>query len=204
MAAADPGQAPGHDDEDAYIRLLDADWGEIYPRLLLFAHRHLQRTGLVATPKDLVQDAIAKTLAGALNAQAPQRHWNPTATTLFNHLRWVISSDCSHPSRVYRRLGESLDDSVFQIRSHLPTAEEGHAEQDYIDFVGRRDAEAGRVAELILHQGLKEATELSEAMGMPVSRIERLKKKLRLLSKMYLNPDSDVSEKTRKEGSDGV
>jgi hypothetical protein len=56
------------------------------------------------------------------------------------------------------------------------------------------------MSRLILKDGLKESKEFSEAMDMPVSRIDRLKKKLRKISVSYMSKTSSRTEQIQSAG----
>lgn len=188
---------------DLRPEIRDADWDDIYIRLLAVAAGISKGRRGAGTARDFVHDAISKTLDGKT------RRWDPDNVTLFEHLCGVIRSEISHPGRRYGSASEQqVDDAVIvQFKDGRPNPEDKQVadsvNREFFQFVDKHDARAGAMSRLIIERDMKQSNELSEAMDMPVSRIDRLRKKLRRLAVAYITSSSIETGQAKSAGTPG-
>src|SRR3954447_9498555 len=148
-------------------------WDDLYPRLLLAALGKLgpalwrgERRGQVPggrTAHDAVQTAVEKFLGG-------ERQWNRSKSA-FENLWGAVSSEISNwaTSAENRTTSRTDGETVILLRNPQPTPEEQvlwRSERDrLLQHLRARDADAGRMAELMLIEGLR-GPELAEGMGI--------------------------------------
>jgi DNA-directed RNA polymerase specialized sigma24 family protein len=177
-------------------------WDDLYPRLLLAALGRLgpavwrgERRGQVPggrTAHDAVQTAVEKFLGG-------ERRWN-RGKSAFENLWGAVSSEISNwaTSAENRTTSRTDGEKVVLLRNSEPTPEDQvlwQSERDrLIRHLGARDAEAGRMAELMLAQGLK-GPELAQVMGLEQHRTDAVKKRLRRLVAAYLDAEGEDSRR---------
>jgi hypothetical protein len=177
-------------------------WDDLYPRLLLAALGRLgptvwrgERRGQVPggrTAHDAVQTAVEKFLGG-------KRQWNWDKSA-FENLWGVVSSEISNWATSAENRTTSRPDSemVVQLRNSQPTPEDQvlwQFERDrLLQHLHARDAEAGRLAEFMLVQGLK-GPELAEVMGLEQNRTDAIKKRLKRLVVAYLEAEGEGSRR---------
>ncbi len=177
-------------------------WDDLYPRLLLAALGRLgptvwrgERRGQVPggrTAHDAVQTAVEKFLDG-------KRQWNWDKSA-FENLWGVVSSEISNWATSAENRTTSRPDSemVVQLRNSQPTPENQvlwQFERDrLLQHLYARDAEAGRLAEFMLVQGLK-GPELAEVMGLEQNRTDAIKKRLKRLVAAYLEAEGEGSRR---------
>jgi DNA-directed RNA polymerase specialized sigma24 family protein len=168
-------------------------WDDLYPRLLLAALGRLgpavwrgERRGQIPggrTAHDAVQTAVEKFLGG-------ERQWN-WGKSAFENLWGAVSSEISNwaTSAENRTTSRTDDEKVVLLRNSQPTPEDQvlwQSERDQLlQHLRARDAEAGRMAELMLAHGLK-GPELAEVMGLEQHRTDAIKKRLKRLVAAYL------------------
>ena len=171
-------------------------WDDLYPRLLLAALGRLspaiwrgERRGQVPggrTAHDAVQTAVEKFLGG-------ERQWN-WSKSAFENFWGVVSSEISNwaTSAENKTTSRTDDDKVVLLRNPQPTPEDQvlwRSERDrLLQHLRARDAEAGRMAELMLVEGLK-GPELAERMGLEQHKTDAIKKRLRRLVAAYVEAD---------------
>ena len=173
-------------------------WDDLYPRLLLAALGRLgptiwrgERRGQVPggrTAHDAVQTAVEKFLGG-------ERQWNLSKST-FENLWGAVSSEISNwaTSAENQTTSRTAGEKVILLRNPKPTPEDQvlwQSERDrLLQHLRARDAEAGRIAELMLFEGLK-GPELTEVMGLEQHRTDAIKKRLRRLVAAYVEADGE-------------
>jgi DNA-directed RNA polymerase specialized sigma24 family protein len=171
-------------------------WDDLYPRLLLAALGKLspalwrgERKGQVPggrTAHDAVQTAVEKFLGG-------ERQWNRSKSA-FENLWGAVSSEISNwaTSAENRTTSRTDDDKVVLLRTPQPTPEEQvlwRSERDrLLQHLRARDAEAGRMAELMLVEDLK-GPELAKEMGLEQQKTDAIKKRLRRLVAAYVEAE---------------
>lgn len=177
-------------------------WNDLYPRLLLAALGRLgptiwrgERKGQVPggrTAHDAVQTAVEKFLGG-------ERQWNQSKSA-FENLWGAVSSEISNwaTSAENRTTSRSDGEKVGLLRNPQPTPEDEvlwQSERDrLLQHLHERDAEAGRMATLMLVGGLK-GPELTEAMHLEQHRTDAIKKRLRRLVAAYVEADGEGSRR---------
>jgi hypothetical protein len=171
------------------------DWQDLYPRLMLVAGTKLKRLSWrgrrfgaipgAATSKDIVHDAIVKTISG-------QRVWN-REVPLLHHLVGVISSEVSHlaMSADNRRI---LDPEIIPIADHREdpevTAIRNLQEQNFLVYLEKKKPELRQLAELILYDPSSRSERLSVKLNMSSVEVESLKKALRRATEEYLKSEA--------------
>lgn len=177
-------------------------WDDLYPRLLLAALGRLgptiwrgERRGQVPggrTAHDAVQTAVEKFLGG-------ERQWNRSKSA-FENLWGAVSSEISNwaTSAENRTTSRTDGEKVILLRNPQPTPEDQvlwQSERDrLLQYLRARDAEAGRMAALMLVEGLK-GSELTEVMGLEQHRTDATKKRLRRLVAAYVEADGEGSRR---------
>ena len=172
-------------------------WDDLYPRLLLAALGRLgpavwrgERRGQVPggrTAHDAVQTAVEKFLGG-------ERRWN-WGRSAFENLWGAVSSEISNwaTSAENRTTTRADGASIVPLRSPQPTPEDQalwRSERDrLLRHLRARDAEAGRMAELMLDQGLQ-GPELAAAMGLEQHRADAVKRRLKRQVAAYLEAEA--------------
>lgn len=172
-------------------------WDELYPRLLLAALGRLgptvwrgERRGQVPggrTAHDAVQTAVEKFLGG-------ERQWN-WGKSAFENFWGAVSSEISNwaTSAENRTTSRTDGEPVVLLRNFQPTPEDHvlwQSERDrLLQHLRARDAEAGRMAELMLVQGLK-GPELAAAMGLEQHRTDTVKRRLKRQVAAYLEAEA--------------
>ena len=181
-------------------------WDDLYPRLLLAALGRLgpavwrgERRGQVPggrTAHDAVQTAVEKFLGG-------ERQWN-WGKSAFENLWGAVSSEISNwaTSAENRTTSRAGGEKVLLLRNAQPTPED-HAlwrsERDrLLQHLRARDAEAGRMAELMLDQGLK-GPELAAAMGLEQHRTDTVKRRLKRQVAAYLEAEAEGNRRRAAE-----
>jgi DNA-directed RNA polymerase specialized sigma24 family protein len=181
-------------------------WDDLYPRLLLATLGRLspavwrgERRGQVPggrTAHDAVQTAVAKFLGG-------ERQWN-RGKSAFENLWGAVSSEINNwaTSAENRTTSRADEGTVVLLRHPEPTPEDQVMWRSELDRLLRhlhaRDAEAGRMAELMLVQGLK-GPELAAAMGLEQHRADAAKKRLKRLVAAYLEAADDGGSRRAAE-----
>ena len=178
---------------------LAQDWDDLMPRLHVFAIRRLTRTawygrrgsGLSDAARDLVQDAITKTIAGI-------RVWDRATCTLFQHLAWVIVSDISHTPKWSQSHPTASDEGRPNGSSCWPPdmADEAPDQEQValwrseqrrlIEYLSGHDSMLGRMAQLMLTKDVWETRELSDQLRIPPSAVANLRKRLKRAVWSYL------------------
>jgi DNA-directed RNA polymerase specialized sigma24 family protein len=177
-------------------------WGDLYPRLLLAALGRLgstvwrgERRAQVPggrTAHDAVQTAVEKFLGG-------ERQWN-WGRSAFENLWGAVSSEISNwaTSAENRTTSRADGDKIVLLRNFEPTPEDQvlwQSERDrLLQHLAGRDAEAARMAEFMLVQGLK-GPELAEAMGLEQRRTDTVKKRLKRLVAIYVEAGGEGSRR---------
>ena len=172
-------------------------WDDLYPRLLLAALGRLgpavwrgERRGQVPggrTAHDAVQTAVEKFLGG-------ERQWN-WGKSAFENLWGAVSSEISNwaTSAENRTTSRTDGETVVPLRNPQPTPEDQvlwRSERDrLLQHLRARDAEAGRMAELMLDQGLK-GPELAATMGLEQHRTDAVKRRLKRQVVAYLEAEA--------------
>ena len=175
-------------------------WDDLYPRLLLAALGRLgpaiwrgERRGQVPggrTAHDAVQTAVEKFLGG-------ERQWNPSKSA-FENLWGAVSSEISNwaTSAENRTTSRTDGERIILLRNPQPTPEDQvlwRSERDrLLQHLRVRDADAGRMAALMLIEGLK-GPELTEGMGLEQHKTDAIKKRLRRLVAAYVEADGEGS-----------
>ena len=176
-------------------------WDELVPRLLLLATSRLghmswrgcPRGGLPGTiePADLVNEAIAKTIAGV-------RLWHPEACSLFKHLASIIVQDVSHAANssenrlTLAHRGPPASDGFWppDIADETPDQEQvalWRSEQSQLlDFLSGVDPMIGKIAELRLARDLRETRELCVALAATPAEVANLRKRMKRALCAYL------------------
>jgi hypothetical protein len=177
-------------------------WDDLYPRLLLAALGRLgptvwrgERRGQVPggrTAHDAVQTAVEKFLGG-------KRQWNWDKSA-FENFWGAVSSEISNwatsaENRTTMRTDSDLDTLV---RNPQPSPEDlvlWRSERDrLLQHLLAKDAEAGRMAELMLVDGLK-GPELPEALATGQHRTDTIKRRLKRLVVAYVEADGEGSRR---------
>jgi DNA-directed RNA polymerase specialized sigma24 family protein len=177
-------------------------WDDLYPRLLLAALGRLgptiwrgERRGQIPggrTAHDAVQTAVEKFLGG-------ERQWNRSKSA-FENLWGAVSSEISNwaTSAENRTTLRTDGERVILLRNPQPTPEDQvlwQSERDrLLQYLRARDAEAGRMAALMLVEGLK-GSELTEMMGLEQHKTDAIKKRLRRLVAAYVEADGEGSRR---------
>ncbi|HEX6141767.1 MAG TPA: hypothetical protein VFZ01_03545 [Geminicoccaceae bacterium] len=170
------------------------DWDDLVPRLLLLATSRLARMtwrgvrrGAIPgglQPEDVVNDAIAKTIAGV-------RVWSRDCT-LFQHLAGVVISDISHAANaIENRLGrDDGDDGHREPAADGPDQEQVALWRDeqrrllaHLDGI---DPRLAGLARLMLEQDLRDTAPLVAALGVPAAEIANLRKRLKRATRAWL------------------
>ena len=154
-------------------------WDDLYPRLLLAALGRLgptiwrgERRGQVPggrTAHDAVQTAVEKFLGG-------ERQWNRSKSA-FENLWGAVSSEISNwaTSAENRTTSRTDGEKVILLRNLQPTPEDQvlwQSERErLLQYLRARDAEAGRMAALMLVEGLK-GPELAAMLFTLMGRLE--------------------------------
>jgi DNA-directed RNA polymerase specialized sigma24 family protein len=175
-------------------------WDDLYPRLLLAALGRLsptiwrgERRGQVPggrTAHDAVQTAVEKFLGG-------ERQWNRSKSA-FENLWGAVSSEISNwaTSAENRTTSRTDGETVILLRNTQPTPEDQvlwQSERErLLQYLRARDAEAGRMAALMLIEGLK-GPELAEGMGLEQHKTDATKKRLRRLIAAYVEANGERS-----------
>jgi hypothetical protein len=172
------------------------DWKDLYPRLLYLAALKLRRlrwrgkpSGPVPggkTAKDIVHDAIAKTMSG-------QRTWNRDHS-LFDHLAGVISSDISQlvNSAENKWTLRADDEKILHIADHIEDPEtiavRKSQEQRFFAYLeARKPAPLLRqLAELILYHRGGHTSELAKTLNLSITELDSLKRTLRRATNKFL------------------
>jgi hypothetical protein len=177
------GGVTGMDDWPDFSRV---DWKDVYPRLLLATVGRLRRSRWRGAGEmhatDFVQTAIEK-------AMSRQRSWDPNRS-LFQNLWQVVSSEVSHAAVSYENKNlDPVDETVVQIRDYRENPEDTAIYRSQLDhllnYLHFHDADAARIADLILNVGLTKSIELSVRLKRPVHEIENIKKRLRRYCQKY-------------------
>jgi hypothetical protein len=177
------------------------NWKDVYPRLLLATVARLRRSRwrreceMHAT--DFVQTAIEK-------ATSRQRSWNPNLS-LFQNLWQVVSSEVSHAAVSYENKNlDPVDETTVQISDCRQNPEETAIYRSQVDhllsYLHFHDAEAARIANLVLNAGITKSRDLSIQLKRPVHEIENIKKRLRRHCQKYQQeqePPSSLVKRTK-------
>ena len=165
------------------------DWASIddlYPRLLLVAYRELKRRSWLGQrsgpspggmePKDVVQDAIVKTISG-------QRVWKPSEISLFRHLIGVIRSDINHLADSSENVMTRREDEMSALAPDSREDPETIAireldKQRYFLFLERKRLALRRLAELILNDSVTETISLAQRLSLSARDVDSLKRAL--------------------------
>jgi hypothetical protein len=180
------------------------DWADRYPRLLIFAAGKLKRLrwrgepfGAIpgaATPKDVVHDAIVKTISGV-------RQWNRTTTSLFDHLVGVISSNVSHlVQTAENRRTLRADEKILvieDIREDPETTDIRRLqEQKFLSYLENKRPVLRQLAESILNDPAANTTlELAIKFNLSIRQTESLKTSLRRATKEFLEKEQALKGK---------
>jgi DNA-directed RNA polymerase specialized sigma24 family protein len=180
----------------------EADLHEIVPRLLFWTIKAIKRRswlghrggplpgGLEA--QDLVQQALTKLLTG-------ERQWDPDKVDLLRFLMGAIRSEISNlvvgkENTQTRRIEDPIEgkqpipnspDIVLeavhpsQWERGLFTADEDAKEREAILQLLKDDPKAERLAELIIDDDIDKPASLARLLGIPVTEIHAIKKRLR-------------------------
>ena len=122
-----------------------------------------------------------------------ERQWN-WGKSAFENLWGAVSSEISNwaTSAENRTTSRTDGEKVVLLRNSEPTPEDQvlwQSERDrLIRHLRARDAEAGRMAELMLDQGLK-GPELAAAMGLEQHRADAVKRRLKRQVAAYLEAE---------------
>jgi hypothetical protein len=180
------GAGGGVERMDDWPDFRDANWSDLYPRLLLYAVGRLG--GLLwsrARPQyqDFVQRAIEKALSG-------ERSYD-RRKTFFQNLCQIISSDISHEVQSYENKHTvPEDDTVVNLVDYKQNPEDtthyGELVRDFLYYLGSRDDLAKEIADLMINSDITKSTELALTLGLSVQQIENAKKRLRRLTEHYL------------------
>ena len=166
-------------------------WQDIIPRVVLFAQSLLRRkpfAGADVSPEDLTWSAIEKTLSGI-------RQWDIERIGIVEHLMGVVSSDLYNS---IRKRASAPTESLFEIAAEqipsddLTPEEQAVGKSEFLNLLRYLENSDHRVAELAALTasfGATQPSELAELMGLPVSEIYNLKRKLRRLAERYLSRD---------------
>ena len=177
----------------------DIDWDDLAPRLVLYAHRKINRriwrgSRSKTVPggqdaNDIAQKAIEKTIAG-------DRLWKPEKHTLFKHLTDVVDSEVSH--LVNGKENRSIhvpDDAIEMQPCNKATPEDEvliiQEKKRLIEFIEKKDKLAGRMAKIMFEKDVTDNIGLSSELGTSVRETENIKKRLK----------RSVSEYRKSEGS---
>ena len=175
------------------------EWDDLVPRLLLLASSRLARMtwrgvrrGAIPAalqPEDVVNDAIAKTIAGV-------RVWNDECT-LFQHLAGVVVSDISHAAEAKEnRLGldGGGDDPHDEAPADRPDQEQVALWRDQqrrlLSHLAAIEPRLAELARLMLDQDLRETAPLAAALRVPASEIANLRKRLKRATRAWLVEDA--------------
>lgn len=167
------------------------NWKVLMPQLEYFALGRLKGTlPRVAEAKDLVQQAVAKTIGG-------ERRWTPESCTLFQHLAGVIKSDISHAtgSSEARLMvsdpGPANGESVWppDVADESPNQEQleewRSEERRLLDFLGCQDAKLERMARFVHLDDVRETGDLCRLLELSPAEIANLRKRLKRALQAY-------------------
>ncbi len=176
-------------------------WDELVPRLLLLATSRLghmtwrgcPRGGSpgATEPADVVNEAIAKTIAGA-------RPWHPETCSLFQHLAGVIVQEVSHAANssenrltlAHRGPPDADGSWPPDIADETPDQEQvalwRSEQRQMLNFLSGVDPMIGKMAGLILVRDLRETRELCVALGATPAEVANLRKRMKRAVCAYL------------------
>jgi hypothetical protein len=178
------------------------DWDDLYPRLMLIAAGKLRRltwrgerfgSGAIPggkTAKDIVHDAIVKTMSG-------DRLWD-RANPLLEHLAGVISSEISNlvTAAENRRTHRADDKLVLMIPDQCEDPEtivlRKKQEQEFLIYLEKKKPILRLLAELILYDPVGGTPELMVKLSLSFREVESLKKALRRATEDYGNGGSEL------------
>lgn len=165
----------------------DIDWDDLVPRLILYAHRKINRliwrgskSKTLPDGQDaqgIVQTAIAKTIAG-------DRRWKQEKHSLFKHLKDVIDSEISHlvnrnENRSFHVSDETIETQPCSRFSPEDAVLLKQEKNRLIDFIYKKDKDAGRLARIMLEKEIDDNIGLSNELGISVREVENTKKRLK-------------------------
>ena len=198
---------------DIVNRIRGADWGELYPVLILFAQirlRHALNTygnpvieGLDANV--LLDQAIDKTMDGT-------RTWNYEEVSLEAHLKGVIRSDVSSffKKDVARRIAdpvETKDGLVNAIDVHMDHSlrpdstvsdrEDLTLKRQHLDAFKASVADDAELAQILesYEAGFTKPRDIAELTNMDPRRVDELKRKLLQKYLRFTDKHADILEK---------
>jgi DNA-directed RNA polymerase specialized sigma24 family protein len=167
------------------------NWKILMPQLEAFAIGRLKGTlPRVAEAKDLVQQAVAKTIG-------KERRWRSECCTLFQHLAGVIKNDISHAtgSSESRLMvsdpgpanGETLwpPDVADESPNQEQREEWRSEERRLLEFLGRQDPMLERMARLIHFLDVRETEDLCRLLDLEPAEIANCRKRLKRALQAY-------------------
>jgi hypothetical protein len=191
--------------ECEYFDWTSVNWNDLYPRLLAYAARKLdrlswrgQRSGAVPGARqaqDFVQDAIEKTITG-------KRKWNSQEIALFDFLVGVISSEINHlvVSPDNTRVLGCEQDGIIRIVDHRSDPETNTIRNDheraFLAFLAAKSSALLSLAQLILHEpGAIETSSLAKRLNLSTEQVKTLKKSLQRAAREFLENEARKAER---------
>lgn len=175
--------------------LKDVDWDALSYSLESFAHRLVYGRYIPGgwSPEDLVQNAVAKLLAG-------KRRWNPNMVDLWGFLCGIIRSDLSHAlTKAPLEHGEDSagSDGRQDSQPHNPAIQVEY-EQQRRALLDALPHDLRTVAAVVIDEELFEPRDIAQRLGMSRTDIYNAQKRLRRIL-----PSDLVSKARRRPPDDG-
>jgi DNA-directed RNA polymerase specialized sigma24 family protein len=169
------------------------DWDDLYPRLLL---RAWQLTKGRPNQKQLAEEIVHE----AILLSATSRPWNSLKWTYYQHIVWIMKSILHHQftSAEARNTVGADESTIIQFPDIQPTAEQEllyqSQERHLLQYIGERNSEARILAMIILRFGYKTSKEIAKKMEVKPTRVDYLKRQLRVIVLDFINSEPDCSD----------
>jgi DNA-directed RNA polymerase specialized sigma24 family protein len=200
-------------DPTAYKLLREAQWEEIFPKLLLYAERLIRYRvwpGVFLPggiqPGDLAQRAVYKVLSG-------ERRWQHEKVTLLRLLMGIIRSDLSNllqqrEAQLTSRLEDyiSARKSTNTLRAQTRSTLDGQSSRSQEEFAKEReqllalyssDPLAQKCVELIIDHNVFKPRDLARELNINIKEVYNLKK--RIQRKLSRHTTTKKHDKNRRE-----
>jgi hypothetical protein len=180
--------------------LNEADWEDMIPKLVAFAHKHMCHVLADFEHKPVINgyDPVALTQEAIKRTVMPEaRQWDPNKGPLIKYLFWVIRSitDCEMKKHCKVELAHPTTDEEGKVSDpaeNVPDdaltpdnatdavliAERQRAFLDSFTLTIEHDDELSALI-LAMMEGFMMPKEISEQTGIPANRVSDLKPKLR-------------------------
>ena len=175
---------------DVPVRLREADWDDLVPRVRLWAHqfhrRYLSRVRAAPSPDDLVQEAIAKLFTG--QRRLPEDV--PLLTVLINNIQSDIWNFLTREgytrkdSKGKTRQGGGrhvlLEDWMkVQDANQMPANADMRRFSKRIRELVKEDTLVAQMVDLMLEDALLRPRDFADMLNVPVSEINKAQKRLK-------------------------